>query len=248
MANDNDVLVSGIASRLKAIAENLDDRTFYHDHDRAVLDIGFLRIAGEKLQSLQSASESKAVALDAMVDSLERAVETTMEDAEVDYPIGHHKGMHQVSWDAGALRAALIAALSTGQVNDFQGRVAAAHGPLFDGDSTDLAERRDRFFEEAAETVQALDMTENDAHELVAYTFRRPPGDVRKEIGAAALTLASLCVIGGWDMMACAEADLEKLQQPETIDRIRAKRASRHGRGALPGIDPGAVSSRETGR
>ncbi len=33
--------------------------------------------------------------------------------------------------------------------------------------------------------------------------------------------------------MECAEADLEKLQRPETIARIRAKRATRHGRGPL---------------
>lgn len=37
---------------------------------------------------------------------------------------------------------------------------------------------------------------------------------------------------------AWTEADLVKLQQPETIARIRAKRATRHGRGPLPGLDP----------
>jgi len=122
----------------------------------------------------------------------------------------------------------------------FQDRVAAAHVPLFHDDPTDLPERRDRFYEEATEAVQALGMTEDEAHQLVAYTFGRPPGDVRKEIGAAALTLASLCVVGGWDMMECAEADLAALCTPEKIAKVRAKRASRHGRGPLPGIDPAA--------
>lgn len=119
----------------------------------------------------------------------------------------------------------------------FQDRVEEAHVALFHDDPTDLAERRDRFYEEATETVQALDMTEDEAHQLVSYTFNRAPGDVRKEIGAAALTLASLCVVGGWDMMACAEADLAALVTPEKIAKVRAKRATRHGRGPLPGID-----------
>lgn len=135
-------------------------------------------------------------------------------------------------------RRALSPAASEMEPVAFQDRVAAAHEALFHDDPTDLPERAARFFEEAVETVQALGMSEDDANRLVAYTFSRPPGDVRKEIGAAALTLASLCVVGGWDMMECAEADLEKLRRPETIARIRAKRATRHGRGPLPGFDP----------
>jgi hypothetical protein len=119
----------------------------------------------------------------------------------------------------------------------FQDRVAEAHVALFHDDPTDLPERRDRFYEEATEAVQSLGMTEDEAHQLVSYTFSRAPGDVRKEIGAAALTLASLCVVGGWDMMECAEGDLAALRTPEKIAKVRAKRATRHGRGPLPGLD-----------
>lgn len=120
----------------------------------------------------------------------------------------------------------------------FQDRVSAAHHALFHDDPTDVAERRARYFEESGETVQAFGMTEDEAHALVRYTWSRPGGEPAKEIGAAALTLASLCVVAGYDMMECAEADLEKLQRPETIARIRAKRTTRHGRGPLPGLDP----------
>lgn len=125
----------------------------------------------------------------------------------------------------------------------FQDRVAAAHHALFHDDPTDLAERVARFFEEAVETCQALGMTHYDADKLLSYTFSRPIGDPAKEIGAATLTLASLCVVAGFDMAACSEADLEKLQRPETIARIRAKRATRHGRGPLPGLDPALATS-----
>lgn len=124
----------------------------------------------------------------------------------------------------------------------FQLRVSVAHHALFHDDPTDVAERRARYFEESGETVQAFGMTEDEAITLVRYTWSRPAGEPRKEIGAAALTLASLCVVAGHDMMECAEADLEKLQRPETIERIRAKRATRHGRGPLPGFDPASTS------
>lgn len=125
----------------------------------------------------------------------------------------------------------------------FQARVSAAHHALFHDDPTDVEERRARFFEESGETVQAFGMTEDEAIALVRYTWSRPAGDLKKEIGAAALTLASLCVVAGYDMMECAEADLEKLQRPDTIARVRAKRATRHGRGPLPGFDPTTKSS-----
>lgn len=123
-------------------------------------------------------------------------------------------------------------------LNGYQDRVAAAHHALFHDDPTDVPERLARFMEEANEACQALGMTREDAHKLVDYTYDRPTGIPSKEIGAAMLTLASLCVVAGYDLMSCAEHDLWKLQQPETIARIRAKRATRHGRGPLPGFSP----------
>lgn len=127
---------------------------------------------------------------------------------------------------------------SAAAVKDFQDRLADAHHPLFHDDPTDLAERRDRFGEESNELQQALGQTREAAHQLVDYTYDRPIGEPEKEIGAAALTLASLCIVGGWNMMECAEADLTALQTPEKIAKVRAKRATRHGRGPLPGLSP----------
>jgi hypothetical protein len=145
------------------------------------------------------------------------------------------------------IRSALISTPAPGLVEapTFQDRVAKAHVALFDGDPTDLIERRDRFVEEANEVGQVLGMTREEAHQLVDYTYGRPVGEPEKEIGAAMVTLASICVVGGWNMQACAEADLAKLRTPETIARIRAKRATRHGRGPLPGLSPASIT--ETG-
>lgn len=120
----------------------------------------------------------------------------------------------------------------------WQDRVADAHYALFHDDPTDVAERLARYAEETNEVLQAFGMSREDMHRLVDYTCDRPAGEPAKEIGAALLTLTSLCVVAGYDVMECGEADLEKLQRPETISRIRAKRYTRHGRGPLPGLDP----------
>ncbi|MBW8445209.1 MAG: hypothetical protein K0M49_06240 [Arenimonas sp.] len=128
----------------------------------------------------------------------------------------------------------------------YQNRVADAHYALFHDDPTDIPERNARAFEEATETAQAFGMTRDEAIALVDYTFSRPVGDPAKEIGAKILTAFSLGVVAGIDVMAAAEADLEKLQRPETIARIRAKRATRHGRGPLPGFDPTAITKEPT--
>jgi R67 dihydrofolate reductase len=143
---------------------------------------------------------------------------------------------------AAACRSALAPSPST-HLRGYQERVAAAHHALFHDDPTDVAERVARFFEEAVETCQALGLTHYDADKLLNYTYDRPVGEPKKEIGAALLTLASLCVVAGYDLAECGEADLEKLQRPETIARIRAKRSTRHGRGPLPGLDPALATT-----
>lgn len=120
----------------------------------------------------------------------------------------------------------------------FQNQVAAAMPAVFHDDPTDIAERIARFMEEANELAQSFGMHRHALHELVDYTYDRPVGDREKEIGGVMVTLASLCVVANTDMEACGAADLTLFQMPATIERIRKKRATRHGRGALPGISP----------
>lgn len=125
----------------------------------------------------------------------------------------------------------------------YQNRIAEAHHALFHDDPTDIAERRDRHQEESNELSQSLGMTREEAHCLVDYTWDRPSGEPSEEIGASLLTLASLCVVAGYDMATCGDVELERLRRPEMIDRIRAKRATRHGRGPLPGTDAEGTNS-----
>ena len=167
---------------------------------------------------------------------------TPLDDEQLDAPTPDGlKSLRQriASEAADAANMAMMVADVCGALPGFASypaRVAAACAVLFEGDPTDVAERRDRFAEEANEVCQALGMTREAAHQLVDYTHDRPVGDPAQEIGAALTTLTSLANQAGHDLMACAEADLAKLERPDTVERIRTKRATRHGRGPLPGL------------
>lgn len=120
-------------------------------------------------------------------------------------------------------------------VLSFQSRTQDWLDKVTEGDATDLAERLARFLEESLELVQALGMTLDDADKVVEYVFDRPAGEPPQEVGGVTNTLAALCTYTGHDMMACAEAELARVQNPEVIAKVRRKRAGRHGRGPLPG-------------
>lgn len=119
----------------------------------------------------------------------------------------------------------------------YQERVARHVAALTVGDPTDLAERRNRFGEESLEFQQSLGQTRAEAHALVDYVHGRSVGVPRAEAGGTAYTLAALANEAGLDLAACGEEELERLSTPEAMERIRLKRASRHGRGPLPGRD-----------
>ena len=124
------------------------------------------------------------------------------------------------------------------QAATFQNRVRSAHLLLFSDDPTDIPERVARFFEEAIELAQAFNMSPDDMNALVERQRSRPAGKPEQEVGGVAVTLASLCCVADIDLAACAEEDLRVLTTPEKIAHVKAKRATRHGRGPLPGFDP----------
>ena len=93
--------------------------------------------------------------------------------------------------------------------------------------SADIHERCLRFFEEAGELCQAMGMSEEDAHALVAYTWGRAAGAPEQEVGGVVVTLAALCQASGLDMMAGAEAELARIDDPDVIARIREKHATK---------------------
>jgi|GEM_PF-2238675 len=98
--------------------------------------------------------------------------------------------------------------------------------------AADKIERNHRFFEEATEAVQANGMTRSEAHQLVDYTFDRPIGELRQEIGGVMVTLAALCLASGQDMHAAGETELARIWTK--VEAIRAKQAAKPKHSPLP--------------
>jgi hypothetical protein len=124
-----------------------------------------------------------------------------------------------------------------GRAHTFQARVWEHCEAVAEGDPTDLSERRDRFTEEALELIQAYKGTREGVLALVDYVFSREVGHGPQEFGGTATTLAQFASIAGEDLLACGERELARTWQPEVFAKIRRKRAARHGRGTLPGVD-----------
>jgi hypothetical protein len=115
----------------------------------------------------------------------------------------------------------------------FQDRVRpwmmACFGPEI---SADRMERNHRFFEEAGELVQSLGMTEDEAHQLVSYTWGRPAGEPFQESGGVSVTHAALCLAAGIDQDEAAEAELARIWTK--VEQIRAKQAAKPKHSPLP--------------
>lgn len=91
--------------------------------------------------------------------------------------------------------------------------------------------RANRFFEEAAELVQAAGMTRGEAHQLVDYVFDRPVGETFQEVGGVMITLAAFCEAFGIDLHDASRTELERVVKK--IEAIRAKSAAKPKRGPL---------------
>lgn len=147
----------------------------------------------------------------------------------------------------GSAVSSSLAPVSPEGVESYQDRVGAWMLACFGTDITnDRTERAYRFLEESVELVQSLDVTREEAHRLVDYTFDRPKGETAQEVGGVAVTLATLCTMAGVNLKDAAEAELARVWTK--VDQIRAKHASKPKdvRSPLPGsLAPVAESVRE---
>lgn len=98
----------------------------------------------------------------------------------------------------------------------------------------DKAERNHRFLEEALELVQACECTAEEAHMLVDYVFNRPVGEMTQEVGGAIVTLNSLCNAHNVDLEECGDVELARIQQPEIMQKIKTKQATKPKASPLP--------------
>lgn len=96
--------------------------------------------------------------------------------------------------------------------------------------------RSARFLEEALELYQANGLSKESALQLVDYVFNRPVGEPHQEVGGVMVTLAALCTPCGIDLNSAAVSELERINTPEMMDKIRRKQASKvDPDGPLPG-------------
>lgn len=120
-------------------------------------------------------------------------------------------------------------------MNTFQDLVASWMQKCFGPEiSADTKERNHRFFEEAAELVQANGMTRSEAHQLVDYVFNRPVGELHQESGGVSVTHAALCDAAGLCMDSCAAIELNRINNPRTLEKIRKKHAAKPKHSPLP--------------
>ncbi len=96
-------------------------------------------------------------------------------------------------------------------------------------------ERNQRFLEESLELVQSCGMSSDDAHWLVDYVYSRPVGNMSQEVGGTLVTLAALCGAQNINMGDAANTELQRIQQPDVMEKIRAKQATKPHDSSLPG-------------
>jgi len=108
---------------------------------------------------------------------------------------------------------------------------------------SNMTERGDRLLEEVLELLQAHGYDKARVPTLVDYVFGRPVGDPAQEVGGVMVTLAGYCWVAGLDMHANGQAELDRINQPDVMARIRAKQEAKnalHFDTPLPG-DPAAT-------
>ncbi|HGM7277995.1 TPA: hypothetical protein ACKQCT_004689, partial [Stenotrophomonas maltophilia] len=108
---------------------------------------------------------------------------------------------------------------------------------------SNMTERGDRLLEEVLELLQAHGYDRTRVSTLVDYVFGRPVGEPVQEVGGVMVTLAGYCWVAGLDMHANGQAELDRINQPDVMAKIRAKQEAKnalHFDTPLPG-DPAAT-------
>ena len=119
-------------------------------------------------------------------------------------------------------------------LNNYQSIIGGWGSAVF-GENTDKAQRIFRFLEEALELVQSLNCSKEDALKLVDYVYDRPIGEPLQEVGCTMVTLAMLCNYAGLNLQKGAFDELQRIHQPEVIEKILAKNATKPRFSPLPG-------------
>lgn len=119
--------------------------------------------------------------------------------------------------------------------NDYQDHVGVWMRKVFPPEIvSNEQERAMRFLEESLELCQSLGLSADKVAKVAEYVYSRPVGEVGQEIGGVMITLACLCETTKWDMMILGEYELDRINQPEVMEKIKAKQVTK----AILGITP----------
>lgn len=94
--------------------------------------------------------------------------------------------------------------------------------------ANNMTERGDRLLEEVLELLQAHGYDSARVPTLVNYVFGRPVGEPAQEVGGVMVTLAAYCSVAGLSMQADGQAELDRINQPEVMARIREKQEAKN--------------------
>ena len=89
--------------------------------------------------------------------------------------------------------------------------------------ATDKIERAMRVVEEAIELGQAAGVTEAQARLVLQRVYSRAPGRLYQEVGGVGITLLAFGEAADIPVAKATEDELRRIEQPETIKRIREK-------------------------
>lgn len=118
----------------------------------------------------------------------------------------------------------MSAALDVGSLYDtraLQRRTEDFVSACFPGDPPSPQERGMRALEEMLWLVRALGVTQDHAQRLLGYVYARPVGEIRQEIGGAALALGAVASVVGADLGACWRTEVESAIG--RIEQVRSK-------------------------
>ena len=110
----------------------------------------------------------------------------------------------------------------------YQARIGSWVSHVFGVDAAaDTVERALRAAEEIVELAQACGVKRESLHRLVDYVFSRPTGDPAQEIGGCMLTVYAVAESLRVNADSRLEAELERIQQPEVIERCRNRQTEK---------------------
>jgi hypothetical protein len=116
-----------------------------------------------------------------------------------------------------------------GYFRTYQARVASWMRQCFNYSLySNMIERGDRLLEEVLELLQSHGYDKTRVPWLVEYVYGRPVGNPGQEVGGVMVTLAGYCYIADLNMHAEGERELNRINQPEVMAKIRAKQQAKN--------------------